>query len=161
MKKITSPAFTLVEVVLALGVVSFAVVTLLALIPTGMSVFQQAQTNNVETQIVQQINTELQNAPFSSLFSATGVGTNTTVFGASGTRSYDMEGNYLTGPATSPNPPVYIVTLTSYPFTNVTGNGPINLTTSPGQVLAQTVQFNVAFHNRTNTYSTLIVNKGY
>lgn len=156
-KKNFCRAFSLVEVVLAMGVVSFALLTLLALVPTGMNGFQQAQTNNVETDIVQKINTELQNAPYSTLFSSAGVGTNTAVFGSSGVHYYDMEGD-LTNSAGS----VYSVTLSSYPFTNVTAGGPINLTnSSTGNFLAQTVQFGVVYHNHTNNFSSLLVNKGY
>jgi uncharacterized protein (TIGR02598 family) len=151
-------AFSLVEVVLAMGVVSFAILTLLALVPAGMAGFQQAQTNNVETDIIQKINTELQNAPYSSLFNTTtGAATNTTVFGSAGTRYYDMEGDSLTGQAGA----VYTVTLSAYPFTNASSGSPGNITNSSGYCLAQTVQFNVLYHNHTNTFSTLVVNKGY
>lgn len=157
MKPISSRAFTLVEVVIALAVVSFAVVTLLALIPTGMSVFQQAQTNNVETQIVQKVNTELQNASFATLFTGNPGSATTNI--TSYSNLYDMEGDPVTNAATSPNPPVYTVTMTAYPFTNAWSNS--SLTNSSGQYLAQTVQFNVIFHHATNTYTTLVVNKGY
>jgi uncharacterized protein (TIGR02598 family) len=153
-------AFSLVEVVIALGIVSFAIITLLALIPTGMSGFQQAQTSSVETQIVQQLNTELQNTPYTALFDTnSGAGTNTTVFGATGARFYDMEGEMTN--SSSPNPPVYIATMTSYPFTNVTGGTSANLTNSSHLILAQTVQINLAFHNQTNSFTTLVVYKGY
>ena len=157
-KKNFCPAFSLVEVVIAMGVVSFAILTLLALVPTGMNGFQQAQTNNVETDIVQKINTELQNAPYSELFSSAGVGTNATVFGSSGVRYYDMEGDSLGSSAGA----VYSVTLSSYPFTNVSSGGPMNFTSSSsGNFLAQTVQFNIVSRNHTNTFSALVVNKGY
>ena len=153
-------AFSLVEVVIALGVVSFAVITLLALIPTGLSGFQQAQTSSVETQIVQQLNTELQNTPYAALFDTnSGAGTNTAVFGATGARFYDMEGD-LTN-TSSPNLPVYVATMMSYPFTNVMGGSSINLTNSSRLILAQTVQINLAFHNQTNAFTTLVVYKGY
>ncbi len=73
-------------------------------------------------------------------------------------RYYDMEGNSLSSSAGA----VYSVTLNSYPFTNVSSGGSINLTNSTsGSVLAQTVQFNIVFHNHTNTFSSLVVNKGY
>jgi uncharacterized protein (TIGR02598 family) len=157
-KKNFCPAFSLVEVVLAMGVVSFAILTLLALVPTGMNGFQQAQTNNVETDIVQKINTELQNAPYSSLFSSGGAATNATVFGSSGVRYYDMEGDSLA----SPTGAVYLVSLSAYPFTNVASDGTaMNISTSSGSILAQTVQFNVVYHNHTNSFSSLVVNKGY
>lgn len=159
-KKQFCPAFSLVEVVLALGVVSFAVITMLALVPTSMTVYQQAEANNVETQIVQKVSTELQNAPYHSLFNPAGVGTNTTVFGTTGERFYDMEGD-LTNGQSSPNPAVYAVTMTSYPFTNVSSGGPMTFADGSGNVLAQTVQFNIVSHSRTNTFSALIVNKGY
>lgn len=158
MKQISRRAFSLVEVVLALGVVSFAVLTLLALIPNGMGNFQKAQTNNVETQIVQQVNNELQNAPYSTLFDTNGAALSAIT---EYRNSYDMEGELVTN-AASENPVLYTVTLNSYLFTNISSSGvPSSLTNSTGQALAQTVQINVNCHNQTNTFTTLIVNKGY
>lgn len=60
-------AFSLVEVVLALGVVSFSLVGLIGMLPVGLSNFRQAIELQTQAQIVQQIATELQLAKFSDL----------------------------------------------------------------------------------------------
>lgn len=48
-------AFSLVEVTLALGLISFAVVTILALIPSGLAVLRSSMDQSLEAQIVKGI----------------------------------------------------------------------------------------------------------
>ncbi len=67
--KRSSSAFSLVEVVLALGVVSFSLVALIGMLPVGLSNFRQAIEIQTQAQIVQQIATELQLAKYSDLSS--------------------------------------------------------------------------------------------
>ncbi|HEY8967363.1 MAG TPA: Verru_Chthon cassette protein B [Candidatus Methylacidiphilales bacterium] len=62
--------FSLVEVALALGIVSFAMVSLLALIPVGLGSFQKAMSLTVEAQIVQAITADLGVQKYSTLSSA-------------------------------------------------------------------------------------------
>ena len=65
----SSPArgFSLIEVALALGIVSFAMVSLMALIPVGLGSFQKAMNLTVEAQIVQGITTDVGLRKFSTL----------------------------------------------------------------------------------------------
>jgi len=52
--------FTLVECVLAIGVVAFALVSMVGLIPMGLTAFSQALDTSTSSRIVQQIVTDLQ-----------------------------------------------------------------------------------------------------
>ena len=52
--------FTLVETVLALGIVATVMVTLMALLPTGMDIMKEAGTNTVGARIANQLVSKLQ-----------------------------------------------------------------------------------------------------
>lgn len=56
--------FSLVELTIALGIVGFALVAILGLVPIGMKAFQDAMRLNVEAEIVQTIARELENTPW-------------------------------------------------------------------------------------------------
>ena len=60
-------AFSLVEVVLAIGIVSFAFVGLFGLLPAGLGIFRQAMDNSVGSQIVQRLVNEAQQTDFPTL----------------------------------------------------------------------------------------------
>jgi len=62
-----SRAFSLIEVVLAVGVVAFAFVAIMGLIPAGMSQFRQAIDTSVCAQIAQRIINESQETDFTTL----------------------------------------------------------------------------------------------
>ena len=51
--------FSLAEVILSLGVVSFAMVSILGMLPVGLSMFNKAKTNTVEAQIVQGMSNDI------------------------------------------------------------------------------------------------------
>lgn len=59
--------FSLIEVTLALGIVSFAMVTLLGLIPVGLKSFQSAMRVTVESQIVRAVVTDINLKDYSTL----------------------------------------------------------------------------------------------
>jgi uncharacterized protein (TIGR02598 family) len=59
--------FSLVEVVLAIGVVAFAFVALFGLLPAGLSTFRQALDNSLGSQIVQRLVNEAQQTDFPTL----------------------------------------------------------------------------------------------
>lgn len=59
--------FSLVEVTLAIGIVSFAMLALLGAVPVGLSTMRQAADHTVESQIVRQISAEALYTPFSKL----------------------------------------------------------------------------------------------
>lgn len=60
-------AFSLIEVVLALGVVSFAFVGIMGMVPVGLKNFRQAIDTNVQSQISQQITAEIQLSRYADL----------------------------------------------------------------------------------------------
>jgi uncharacterized protein (TIGR02598 family) len=59
--------FSLIEVTLALGIVSFAMVSLLAMIPVGLNSFKQAMDLTVEAQIVQSVVNDIGLRQYSTL----------------------------------------------------------------------------------------------
>jgi uncharacterized protein (TIGR02598 family) len=59
--------FSLVEVVLALGIITFAFVPLLGMLPLGLDFSRQAIDTTVAAQIAQQLTTEAQQTDFSRL----------------------------------------------------------------------------------------------
>ncbi len=60
-------AFSLVETVIALGVISFALTTLLGLMPVGLNMFQESVHATVRTDVVRQLTSQFQETPFDKL----------------------------------------------------------------------------------------------
>ena len=61
------PPFTLVEVSLACGIISFALVSILGLIPVGLNTLRETMDQTVEGQIVQKSSAQILLMPFSQL----------------------------------------------------------------------------------------------
>lgn len=59
-------AFSLIEVVLAVGVVSFALMALIGVLPVGLQTVQDSRVQAARSNIVQQLRGVLQQIPFSS-----------------------------------------------------------------------------------------------
>ncbi len=66
-RPVRAVAFSLIEVLLALGVTSFALLTMAALIPMGLSEARQASDATTESQIVQFARNEIEMTPFTNL----------------------------------------------------------------------------------------------
>lgn len=81
--------FSLVEVVLALGIVAVSVVAVLGLMPIGMGAFQEANRSNIEAEIVAQLAREIESASFAQLQAD---------FATPQTYYYDFEGRQLFAP---------------------------------------------------------------
>lgn len=62
-----SGAFTLIETVLAIGIVSFAFVALMGLLPCGLQVFRKAMDTTLEGQMVQHLTGQLNQTPYNDL----------------------------------------------------------------------------------------------
>jgi len=60
-------AFSLVEVTIAVGIVAFAFLAILALMPVGLTRMRQAKESNVSTLIIQQISDEIKQTDIKSL----------------------------------------------------------------------------------------------
>ncbi len=82
-----SQGFSLVEVAMALGVVSFVMVTLVGLLPGGLTSFKKAMANTIESQIVQSLTNDLLLNNFSNLVAYAPTGAKATP-----TYYYDSEG---------------------------------------------------------------------
>lgn len=59
--------FSLVEVTLAIGVVSFVMVSLMALLPVGLNAFQDSMEGTVSAQVAQRLIAEARQADFAGL----------------------------------------------------------------------------------------------
>lgn len=64
-------AFSLVEVVLALGIISFAMTTLMALLPVGLTTLRDSIETTVRADVIRQVAGELQQTPFSQISGST------------------------------------------------------------------------------------------
>lgn len=59
--------FSLIEVTLALGIVSFALITILGVMPVGLNTLRDAVDETTETQIVRQLGAEASLLPFTDI----------------------------------------------------------------------------------------------
>ena len=81
-KRPHAAAFTLVEVALATGIASFALVALIGMLPIGLATQRQAVNNTVESQIVQAVTNDVLLTDFSTL---------TQQFSKSATKTYTFD----------------------------------------------------------------------
>jgi uncharacterized protein (TIGR02598 family) len=154
----TSGAFSLVEVVLALGVTSFTLLGMVALIPAGLSSAREAADATTESQIMQYSRNQIELTTFSSLSTWTG------------TKSYfDNQGLPTTQGAASQ---IYQV---SYAVTNLamsTGGsasaspifyntGPTSSSTNAMMVQVTIVNRTVAGPAATNIFPIVVPNAGF
>jgi uncharacterized protein (TIGR02598 family) len=140
--------FSLVEVAISMAVVSFALVSILGMVPIGMTNFRQAMNNTVESQIVQSLTSDLELASFSQL-------------AATPTFYFDADGN----PANATTQ-VYTATIT---VASVNGTAqPVNLVSSssnvPSQVRVTAETVTISLCNRTqpnqiHKYSIIVANQ--
>jgi uncharacterized protein (TIGR02598 family) len=138
-----SPAFSLVEVTLALGLVTFSVITLMGMIPMGLTTFHKAAATSVSSQIVQQVVTDVQQSDFSQLVTANSPLTRLSL------RYFDDQGNELglvggVPPASPPPGTVYNVNVVVKTPVVLTGGSPtdpsnlaclaIEIVSNPGNI---------------------------
>lgn len=115
--------FSLIEVVIALGVVSFAFVALFGMLPVGLNAFNNSIDSTMESQIAQSVMSQLRQAKFSQLYTLyndTQAGTSPSFFKPYNQRFqpplpgfyYDDQGNAATNSGTSVINPVSSVPAT-------------------------------------------------
>lgn len=144
--------FSLIEVVIALGVAAFALVTLMGLLPSGLKTFKGTMNSAVGSQIAQRVFSDIQIADWSSLTSTN--------------RFFDEQGNELT--SSNALNCIYWVNVSIDPnsggssSTTFLGNTSTNLATitvkvanNPGGGQPASVVFNSTNPN-TQTFTTLI-----
>jgi len=110
----STAAFSLVEVTVAIGIVAFAFMGIMGLIPTGLNTFRQAIDLSVGSNIAQKVIREVQQTDFIAL-----IGSNTLAFQQSSTpRYFDEQGNELTTGSTAA---IYQVNTCITPSTPIIG----------------------------------------
>ena len=132
-------AFSLIEVVIALGIFAFAIVPIIGLLGSGMGTLKDSMSDTVRSDIARRVVGEYQRMPFTNL-------TN----GTSATNFYNVE-----GVLTNSNSAIFraIVNLTS--LTNA--NSAITADTNNALMLVVTVQHFGDTNSRTR-YSQILVN---
>lgn len=86
-------AFSLVETVMAVGIVAFAFVSLIAMLPIGLATFRSAVDQSVGAQISQRIVTDAEQADFNEMLEQ--AETTKDDFYALETRYFDDQGNEI------------------------------------------------------------------
>jgi uncharacterized protein (TIGR02598 family) len=150
MKKITATAaFSLVEVVLALGVVSFAILSLVGLIAAGVIGLNQSMNASTVTMVSQSISSEVAMASYSNVTNSTSIFWQS----FSPARYYDMQ-----GVQTNASSATYVVTLATV---NSQVPGVQAQTGDVGQQLrAQIVNLHLGGASATNNLCIWAVNNG-
>ncbi len=119
-RRFSAQAFSLIEVALAIGLLSFALVAVFGLIPAGMSTFRKAMDVSVGSQIAQRVINDAQQSDWAELIKS----------GATATRYFDDQGAEVDGAATA----IYHVKTVIIPVTNVPGGSNADLATVTVQV---------------------------
>lgn len=140
-------AFTLIEVVLSLGICAFALVSMIGLMAMGLTTMRQSMDYNTEAVIAQQLTGEAQMLDYSSV-------TNTASAYRSNfqkNRYFDVSGNELSN---SPIPAnyVYQVTLTvsACQLPGTSGTSPV----------AQKLWFQISNHGVVHSFNVWSVDNG-
>ena len=119
-----SAAFSLVEVTLAIGVMGFAFVAIIGLVPVGLGNFRQTKNASVAAEVSARILSELQDTPFTQLVGTATAGQSWSMTRADGStlRYFDDQGTETTSADPSIvyvvnicvlNAPLYVVPKTS------------------------------------------------
>ncbi len=140
-----SAGFSLVEVTLALGLVTFAAVAILGLLPTGLLVMRQAMDQTVQAQILRSIAGQALVEPFDQL-------------DTSGPFFFDDEGLAVAGEEGS----VYTVTISSHtPLYPGSGNATESLDRSLTKLRIEILEQRGGVGSRkTNTHALYVANSG-
>jgi uncharacterized protein (TIGR02598 family) len=135
-------AFSLVEVVLALSIMSFACVTLIGLLATGLTSVQKSTTTTVQAQIIQDVANLVEVNPYT-------VGFNTNMY-------FDDEGTSLSSTLGS----LYTATVTSTTaYSAYTNNTGTPYTTANAQLLQIQITSKIN-PTTTNTFNLVWPNTG-
>lgn len=137
--------FSLVEVVIAIGLLSFAVLSIVGLLPVGMSSLRQSMNQTVETQIVRSISGQSVVGNFSTL------ATNGIYFDGEGQHCEIDRAAYTVNIAT--NTP-------SFPGSTNAANLPGCLTTLKVEIIYKPTATASAAASVTNRYTLQVANSG-
>lgn len=135
-KRLHSGAFSLVEVVMSLGIVSFAMVGIMSLLPMGLATFRDSINTTTQAQIVQRLLNDALLADYTSLKNYT--------------TNYDESGR---GVLSSSSSRIYTVDVV---LTNITSTVTTNFPPSVATNLLIIVR-NKTQPTQTNYYSSIVV----
>jgi len=137
-------AFSLVEVTIAIGIVAFAFVALVGVLPVGLQTFRRAVDASIGAQITQRVLNDIQQTDFDVL-----VGGHTSPFlFPSAPRYFDDQGSEVTAPSLA----VYHVKTWVKPATDLpNGSSSSASTASNGKLATVTIQIINNPGNRTIT----------
>jgi uncharacterized protein (TIGR02598 family) len=134
--------FSLVEVTIALGVLSFAAVAIIGILPVGLTSMRQSMNQTVEAQIVRSIAAQAVTTSFTNL---------------ARTAYYDTDGQPLDGAGGA----YYTATITTAPSSYPGSQQSSTITNSLVSLTIQLVaQQNSAAVGTTNTYAIQVANAG-
>ncbi|HSI86771.1 MAG TPA: Verru_Chthon cassette protein B [Candidatus Methylacidiphilales bacterium] len=142
-------AFSLVEVTLAIGIISVSALAVVALLPLGLSTMRQAMDHTVEAQIATQLGSEATLTPFSAL--ATKYDGKTTYYDAEGRRESALTSRTRYWAVTSLTNAGYPGSAIPTAITNSVVTLRFDLISTPGG--------GAAFKS-TNTYTIRVANSG-
>lgn len=119
--------FSLVEVTLAIGIASFVLMTLIGIMPVGLSATLESARQTAYSQIVSQISSDLGMLPFGEVGSY-----------AAETQYFDQQGNKLNGAETA----IFAVTMQVAPPTYPNSEKLRNLNDRMERVIVSITQYN-------------------
>lgn len=135
----STKGFSLVEIVMALGILSVAVIPLFGLLPVGMNIFKDAIDTTVQSQIMERLTTLAEQTEFSKI----GYPDNPQGIAVKATSSqdtvtpvyyyYDDQGSEI--PATQKASSIYTAAVTYLDKTGVPNGGAANGTTSSENII--------------------------
>lgn len=97
--------FSLVEIVIAMGILTFCLVAIMGLLPVGLSTLREATGATIEAQIVSQIASDVAQTPFRSLED----------FASTGPYYFDNEGRRVAGATDAVYSAALVVAGPNYP----------------------------------------------
>lgn len=147
-----APAFSLVETAIALGIVAFAVMALIGLLPVGLSSFRQSIDTTVCAQIIQRIVSDAEQADF-DILSKNATSTDATFF-VLPTRYFDDQGNEIVPAAAGPSVAEFQRIIY---HVRVRGSqpGPPDSRAAPAENFTSLPQAGTRFHPRDTSFLTI------
>lgn len=100
----SSRGFSLIEVIVAMGIVATVMVGLIGIMPAGVESLHDASTTAIQSRIVQELISDAQQSDWSDAPPPTGVVPNpklSTLLGIGNKRIYDSQGNVITNAGTA------------------------------------------------------------
>lgn len=150
-RPLATAGFSLVEVTLAIGIVAFAFVALLGILPVGLNTFRASAETTNETRIIRDMTSMIQAAEYEQLDPANSLGGTSSVPPITkNTFYFDVDGAYLDS-ANNPSSDPAIKTLRIYEAKVILDNLPIPGSTKAASYTRAKVASNayVIFRNST------------